>query len=333
MEELECLVDAVDQILMVAAADKSDQEVVRSLQVITRQVNRLQAAICEHTVAMKGTRAYEVAGCASPVEFLKKECHYSGSQARTVERCSTFLGTTLLRTAAALRAGDVAWPHVTTMVRGVDTLGVKEISEREAMWIDKIATQWGPERLQRVVRARVHETTSNPPTLRRRHDRRAKRVTLRLVEGVGYEMNGFVTLDDGATINRAVSTLTEKPTLERTHDPIVAIISQWLHNHEHRVQDQLRPQVTAAAAQNTAGGPWLEFDIAESSSGRLDTRIEHQSRPYWEFATMLHHRATRMPTRVRNGERCIRPGCRCQPKWCDLHSIIEWIDTGRPRAA
>lgn len=326
MEELDRLVDAVDQILMVAAADKTDHEVARSLQVITCQVSRLQAAICEHTVAMKEKRAHETAGCASPVEFLKKECHYSGTQARSVERCGTFLDTALLRTAAALRAGDVTWPHVTTMVRGVDALGVKEVSEREAMWIDKIATRCGPERLQRVVRARVHETASSTPVQRQGRGRHAKRVTLSLVEGVGYEVNGFVTLDDGATINRAVSALAEKPIVKCTHDPIVAIVSQWLRNREPRVPDQVRPQVAAEAA-------WSEFKTAVSSGGRLDTRIEARSRPYQRFATTSHRRVTRMPTHVRDEVRCIRPGCRCRPRWCDLHSIIEWIDIGRPRAA
>ncbi|GAA3439472.1 DUF222 domain-containing protein [Kutzneria kofuensis] len=324
MRELDQLVGAVDAVVATATSEKAQHEIAETLRVVSCQMNRLQAVIAEHTLAMERTGAHKATGHGSPAEFLKRECHYSGAQARSVLRSGTVLAESLPRTAEALKAGTITWPHATSLVRGVAALGPEEVSANEDKWINKVAVQSGPERLQRVLRARVHEKVPQAQSPVDQEGDAAKGISLRKLAKRGYEVHGFLPLDDGAVIEQAVSKLRSLENAPKDSDPIVAIADWWLRNpsglqgqpgsdsRDHGLVElfgSAQTSVTAPTPFPTVR-PSCDFDadpLASSSAKSLAIAKRDDD-------------VTQTP---RTDDRCRQPGCSAVPHWCDYHGTMD----------
>jgi Domain of unknown function (DUF222) len=333
MKELDNLVEAVDAITTMAAPDRTRQEIAETLRVVACQVNRLQAVISEYMSAMARTGAHETAGHRTPVEFLKNECHYSGAQARIVARSGEVLDRDLPATSAALRAGTITWPHATTLVRGVEALGSDEVASSEEIWIDNIAKQSGPERLQRAVRARVHEKSPEREQKPSRDHEESKEISLRRLSGRGYEVTGFVSPKDGDIIEHAISTLKYSEPKGEDVDSVVAIVSQWLQQQSTSRREQARErdsfvtlfertrEVDHNLAKPALAMSRLEETVPTSLAGSGTPRVSvmaDSSRDYCPSATEAH---------------CHHPGCAAEPRWCDYHSIVRVLTISQLEAA
>jgi hypothetical protein len=332
MIELDQLVGAVDAVLATAAAKKSQQEIAETLRVVSSQISRLQAVISDHTVAMGRTGAHQAAGHRSPAEFLKRECHYSGAQAQAVAHSGTVLEESLPATSAALRAGTITWPHATTLVRGVEALGAEDVATIEETWVEKIAEQCGPERLQRAVRARVHEKTPEPKPRAGQGTPSPQGIALRQLGGRGYEVTGFLSLDDGATIEQAKAKLHSLDLPAGGSDAVATIVGQWLRQTS-RHPPMKREQSTSQ--QNLVGLFGLtRTDNAEPlvSSPTIKRFCDVDPIPLAEPPRIVRTREPAASSLHRDGA-CEQPGCSAKPKWCDYHGIIGQLGSRQLTAA
>lgn len=157
MKELDQLVEAVDAVLDLNMADIPVEDVADNLRALVRQAQRVQAAIVAHTATMTIRRAHAVTGRTTTTAFLTQDCHYAGREAAKLTHCAEQLEAELPHTAAALRTGEINWNHAVTVVRANGDLGTSHVRAHEADWIQNVAVHSGPERLQRVVRARLDE--------------------------------------------------------------------------------------------------------------------------------------------------------------------------------
>ncbi|AHH94451.1 hypothetical protein GCM10010174_20720 [Kutzneria viridogrisea] len=332
MTAIERLVTAVDDVLSIAVHAASCDEVENNLAVIARQVNRLQAAICEHAAAMTTARERDKAQRTRPVDFLKSQCHMSGAQARDVMKCSEILNENgLSGTALALRTGSITWPHATTVVRGVNKLGLAEVKAREQVWIDNVATATGPERLQRVVQARVHEVAATPPrSISRPAERRP--IALHPSSSKAYQVSGVVTREEGARILRAIDLAHASATSKPQDDPVVWIISDWLAGHDaaeasagpewgttSERKEMSETTVDRAAIMKVATRPVQASDVQRGDSGL-------------RFSVALTV-GTELPQAIPGYNGCASPGCLYDPQWCDQHSASRLPHTREPHAA
>ena len=333
MKELDTLVAAVDAITTMAAPDRTRREIAETLRVVACQVNRLQAVISEYTLAMAKTGAHEVAGHRTAVEFLKRECHYSGAQARAVARSGKVLEQDLPVTSAALRAGAITWPHATTLVRGVEALGSEEVASSEKAWIDNIAKQSGPERLQHAVRARVHEKSPIRDHGPSEENGSSKAISLRRLSDRGYEVTGFVSLQDGEVIKSAISKLRESAPGSEESDSVVTIVDQWLQQQPAAQNDQeikhetfftMFAKTREADHKNTKPALTLSQSkevvptgLAAYSGQRVSAALD-MSQDVRPSAIEAH---------------CHHPGCAAEPKWCDYHNIVRLLTIGQLEAA
>jgi hypothetical protein len=335
MKVLDQLVEVVDAILATPSSDKTKREIAETLRVVASQISRLQAVISEHTLMMERTGAYRDVGHHTPAEFLKRECRYSGAQARSVLRSSAVLAESLPHTAEALKAGTITWPHVTTLVRGVKALGPEDVAEHEEAWISKIAVQSGPERLQRVVRARVHEMAPAPEHQHDRGQDESTGLELRKILGRGYEITGLLPLADGAVVEEAVSRLRSTGNGHDDVDPIATIASWWLKHGAAREGQQHTRE-----GEGTPGGRFgttrvdlaslNEFPTVKRSSG-LDPapRPGVSAKPL--TVARLEDELVHVASQAQNS--CAQPGCSATPHWCDFHGAMNQLGRGSLAAA
>ena len=335
MKALDQLVEAVDAILATPSSEKTNHEITATLRVVASQISRLQAVVGDHTLAMERTGAHKSSGHQTPAEFLKRQCHYSGAQARSILRSGAVLAESLPRTAEALKAGIITWPHATTLVRGVSALGPEEVSAHEEAWVSKVAVHSGPERLQRVVRARVHELTPQPQYRDECEQDERTSVALRKILGRGYEISGHLTPTDGAVVEEAVATFSSLGKGLDGADPIATIANWWLKNQpaSHGQQD----------AQEDAGTPADPFGatrVEPASSNEVPTikrccdidpvPLANPSATPLSVAR-FHHELRQADPQAEDS--CAQPGCSATPHWCDFHGAVDQLARGLLAAA
>ena len=323
MKVLDQLVRAVDAVFATTGSEMTHLEIAETLRVISCQMNRLQAVITEHAVAMDRTRAHETTGHRTPAEFLKRECHYSGAQARSVLRSSAVLAESLPRTAEALKAGTITWPHATTLVRGVEALGQDEVAANEEKWIANVAAQSGPERLQRVVRARVHEKAPKQPPKDDQSGDEPKGISLRKLAQRGYEVTGFLRLADGVVLEQAVSKARSLENAPGDTDPIAAIAGWWLRDGSLS-QGQSDPSRRDESVVGLFGGAQADPAIPTTFPtvkryNDFDPVPLNESSPKPLTIARLDNGAQETPGKT---DRCTQPGCAAAPQWCDYHGSI-----------
>ncbi|AHI00613.1 DUF222 domain-containing protein [Kutzneria albida] len=247
MKKLKDLVSAVDVLAMQAAASRSDADLEEMIQVCARQSTRLQALVAEHVAVMADRQAGDASGSREPAEFLKKKCHYSGREAAALSRDAQVLKQSLPVTREALKRGEVTWSHARAVVRAVDQLGVEEVADREAHWIGEVAAQRGPERLQRLIRARVYESAPGATVDCADRRRRTRELKLILRDNAGYDVRGYLSLEEGVLIKQitAVSGATEL-------DAVMSVLGHWLHGDQGPIRAPGGPRLRLAADEVAA---------------------------------------------------------------------------------
>jgi hypothetical protein len=323
MKVLNQLVSAVDAVVATTSSEMTHHEIAETLRVVSCQMSRLQAVITERAVAMDRTSAHKTTGHRTPAEFLKRECHYSGAQARSVLRSGAVLAESLPRTADALKAGTITWPHATTLVRGVEALGADEVAAKEETWITNVAVQSSPERLQRVVRARVHEKVPKPRPADDQVSDQSTGILLRRLAKRGYEVTGFLSLADGAAIEQAVSKLRSLENAPEDTEPITTIASRWLQNAPAA---QPRPHLNYrdeslvdlfSGSQAGLGQP-TTFPTVKRYNDFDPVPVATPSPKPLTIAKLVDG----LPETGGRADRCMQPGCSAVPHWCDYHGSM-----------
>ncbi|MFC0433413.1 DUF222 domain-containing protein [Kutzneria buriramensis] len=335
MKVLDHLVEAVDAILATPSTDKTKREIAETLRVVASQISRLQAVIGEHTLTMERTGAHLDAGHRTPAEFLKRECHYSGAQARSVLRSGTVLAESLPHTTEALKAGAITWPHATALVRGVKALGSEDVTAHEEAWISKIAVQSGPERLQRVVRARVHEMAPPPQHQDDLDQDQSTGLALRKITGRGYEITGLLPLADGAVVEEAVSRLRSIGNGHEDVDPIATIATWWLKDNAAR-----QGQVRTREGEETRTGLFgrTRLDLASLNESPTVKRSPDMDPVPLSVASAKPRTVARLDNELvhvalQGNDSCAQPGCSATPHWCDFHGAMDQLGRGLLAAA
>ncbi len=255
-------------------------------------------------------------------------------------------------TAAAFQRGELSPQHASVIVRGVEAVerGCGEAGPAEALLLQE-ARQRDPRDLLRWGLSLLHRLA--PQEMVAEEEGRHRRRYLRLSEAFdgGYELEGYLDPEGGATLKTALNGLLgprprqdRRSPGQRRADGLVELATRVLDGGELPVRGGQRPDLTVTASLETlrgdAGAPAALLDWGFPISGQALRRIArdaeitpvllsprgdplHVGRKY-RTATAKMSRALAL----RDG-RCVWPGCDRPPEWCQRRHEVPWASGGK----
>jgi hypothetical protein len=145
-------------------------------------------------------------------------------------------------------------------------------------------------------------------------------IALRKVAGRGYEVTGFLSAEDGAVVEQAVSKLRALESQPEGTDPMV-ILSRWWLDHAPAAQDRPTTDHSEARAADPSGlaGADAVASIVLPTIKRCCEVNPAQSPTLLSITSIDSTEAT-----VRQqADNCAQPGCSAVPRWCDFHSAVD----------
>ena len=254
-------------------------------------------------------------------------------------------------TATAFQRGELSPQHASVVVRGVEAVerGGGEAGPAEALLLQE-ARQRDPRDLLRWGLSLLHELVPQEMVAEEERRRRRRYLHLRETFDGGYELEGYLDPEGGATLKTALNGLLgprprqdQRSPGQRRADGLVELATRVLDRGELPVRGGQRPHLTITASLETlrgdAGAPAALLDWGFPISGQALRRIArdaeitpvllsprgdplHVGRKY-RTATAKMRKALALRDR-----RCVWPGCDRPPDWCQRHHEQPWASGG-----
>ena len=332
--------------LRCAAADGLGvTELTDLLQVAFTQRNQVDAALTGAIGALDRA-AEEAPDLASTMglscaNWLRHTLHISASAAQAQVHLARALPS-LPATAAAYARGELSGPHASVVVRSVEQVARGGGDGRDAE--DRLlyeARERDPRDLLRSGLGLLHRLA--PAEMEAEEERRHRRRYVRLAEVFdgGYELEGYLDPEGGATLKTALQGLLgprrkddERSPGQRRADALVEIATRVLDSGELPVRGGQRPHLTITATIETLradpGAPAALLDWGFPISGRALRRIARDAEitpillsPRGDPLHVGRRYRTATPKMSRalaeRDRRCVWPGCDRPPEWTQRH--------------
>ena len=315
--------------------------------------NRIDAAVSGVVGALDAAseEAPEKTMALSCATWLSHNFQISSSSAHAQVHLARRLPS-LPATAGAFERGELSPQHVSVVVRGVDSVerGGGPAHEAEALMLQE-AKERDPRDLHRWGLSLLHQLA--PEEMLAQEEQRQRRRYLHLRETFegGYELEGYLDPEGGATLKTALNGLLgprpkgdERSPGQRRADGLVELATRVLDRGELPLRGGQRPHLSITASLETLcgepGAPAALLDWGFPISGQALRRIArdaeitpillsekgdplHVGRKY-RTATAKMNRALD----VRDGH-CIWPACDRPPDWCQRHHELPWMLGGK----
>jgi hypothetical protein len=288
-------------------------------------------------------------GCPSPVDWIKEECHTTGTAAWDAlvagRQAPRLTGTT-----DALQKGQVGFSHLTLIARTAqwaEESGVTEAFD-EARLLRRARSGSFAE-LRRETEHLRHALDPRRFLREQRLQREERFLELTGTEGGGVWVRGYLDGEGGATLRSALEPLAtplrddQRSRERRLADALVdlsaaALDAGALPQHAGE-RPHLQITVSLPTLQGTEGSPAAELEqggtVAAETARRLacDAQVRRvifgpQSQVLdVGRAARVPHAATRRAVLARD-QGCVWPGCHRPPSWGEVHHHRHWADGG-----
>jgi hypothetical protein len=330
-------------------------EVVRDEMVgLRRLIDQMELEFSGMVTELAACGEDEWLGHNSPTDWVKEECHLSGTAAWN----ALVVGEQAARmpeSTRALVAGEIGYAHLALMARTADWIGRLPVVAVEPPTFDEQTL------LRKALRHSVAELRRDCAHLRHAADPRrflteqveqveARFLELKAVEGGALCLRGFLDSEGGALLRTALEPLArpsgegdDRSRERRFAEALVELAGHTLDSGvlpQHAGQrPHLQVTATLATVQGREGAPAAELDlggpIAAEAARRLGcdagvTRVVFGA----DSAVLDVGRATRVPaTATRRALQardrgCVWPGCHRPASWGEVHHLRHWAQGG-----
>ena len=345
----------VDGLRRAAVAGLDVDDLTEVLKVAFSEDNRFHAALTGAIGALDAAAEKapdgELTVGLSCATWLSHNLQISSSSAHAQVHLARRLPS-LAATAGAFERGELSPQHVSVVVRAVDSVlrGGGPAPEAEALMLQE-AKERDPRDLHRWGLSLLHQLA--PEEMLAQEEQRQRRRYLHLRETFegGYELEGYLDPEGGATLKTALNGLLgprpkgdERSPGQRRADGLVELATRVLDRGELPLRGGQRPHLSITASLETLcgdpGSPAALLDWGFPISGQALRRIArdaeitpillsasgdplHVGRKY-RTATPKMNKA--LDARDRH---CIFPGCDRPPDWCQRHHEVPWMLGGK----
>ena len=340
----------IDRLRRAAVAGLDVDDLTEVLKVAFSEDNRIHAALTGAIGALDAAAEKapdgELTVGLSCATWLSHTLQISSSSAHAQVHLARRLPS-LPATAQAFERGELSPQHVSVVVRAVDSVlrGGGPGQEAEALMLQE-ARERDPRDLHRWGLSLLHQLAPEEMLAQEEQRRRRRYLHLRETFAGGYELEGYLDPEGGATLKTALEGVLgprpkgdERSPGQRRADGLVELATRVLDRGELPLRAGQRPHLSITASLETlrgdAGAAAALLDWGFPISGQALRRIArdaeitpillsekgdplHVGRKY-RTATARMNRA--LDYRDRH---CLFTACDRPPAWCQRHHEVPW---------
>ena len=338
---------ALDALAALDVHQQSDVETGQSIVEIRRAIARLEGECARRLRVFDARQGWVATGARSLKSWLQAKCRLSSGAAKDRVRLARRLDD-LPIVAAALRAGDIDFPHAHAIASQTADLPVEEVARSEHLLVelargsDPATTRRGLQHLRYLIAPdRAHRDAE--------HAYESRWLDISPTFDGMVAINGLLDPEAGEIVATAVNALCppprpgddRTPTRKRA-DAITEICQQALDGGQLPTSGGERPHINVvvkletllagAGAGELINGQPIDVQTIQklACDGLISRVITDGNSEILDLGrrTRVISPAQRRALRIRD-KHCVFEGCDMPPDFCDAHHILHWLLGGR----
>jgi hypothetical protein len=342
--------DVVDAFCSRDRATDSARDLPSELCLKRTLINRLELDFAHDAAAFSATYSPEVHINPTAVSWLRQACHLTVHAAATAIAVGEQAGR-LVKSSAAIAAGQLGWTHLGLMARTVKAVDASGSTVRfdEERLLHKAALL-SVRAFRRVCQHVRHQADRDAFLAEQLEEREWRSLEVTDCEDGGVSLSGYLDAEGGAILRTALEPLSRRAgaddgrrPAQRTADALVELCSHALDTGvvPQRASQRAHVQVTTTleTLQDLAGAPAGDMEFAGVLAGTTVQRVACDSTITRVLVTpesrvidvgrseRVVPGSTRRALNIRD-QGCRWPGCDRPPSWTAAHHVVHWANGG-----